>query len=84
MKYFEANLKAQNEENKNMFEKMLQAKQKDNENGNELFKNYTDLIAKHSELKIDLNTKENQIKNLEEQISKLDIYKIICTKAKSP
>ena len=83
MKYFEANLKAQNEENKNMFEKMLQAKQKDNENGNELFKNYTDLIAKHSELKIDLNTKENQIKNLEEQISKLDIYKTICTKAKS-
>ena len=83
MKYFEANLKAQNEENKNMFEKMLQAKQKDNENGNELFKNYTDLIAKHSELKIDLNTKENQIKNLEEQISKLDIYKALCTKAKS-
>ena len=38
MKYFEANLKAQNEENKNMFEKMLQAKQKDNENGNELLK----------------------------------------------
>ena len=83
MTYFKENLKAQNEENKNMLEKMMKAKQKTSENGNELFKNYTELIAKHSELKIDLNTKENQIKNLEEQISKLNIYKDICYKSKS-
>ena len=83
MNYFKENLKAQNEENKNMLEKMMKAKQMTTENGNELFKNYTELIAKHSELKIDLNTKENQIKNLEEQISILNIYKDICNKSKS-
>ena len=83
MNYFKENLKAQNEENKNMLEKMMKAKQKTTENGNELFKNYTELIAKHSELKIDLNTKENQIQNLEEQISILNIYKDICNKSKS-
>ena len=83
MNYFKENIKAQSEENKNMLEKMMKAKQKDSESGNELFKNYTDLIAKHSELKIDLNAKESQIKNLEEQISVLSIYKTICNKSKS-
>ena len=83
MNYFKENLKAQNEENKNMFEKIIKEKQKISENGNELFKNYTELIAKDSELKIELNTKENQIKNLEEQNSILNIYKQICDKTKS-
>ena len=81
--YFKENLKAQNEENKNMLEKMMKVKQKNSANGNELFKNYKELIAKHSELKIDLNTKDNQIKNLEEQISILNTYKEICNKIKS-
>ena len=39
-----------------------------------LFKNYNELIKKHSDLKIELNNKENAIKNLEEQISSLNIY----------
>ena len=83
MNYFKENLKAQNEENKNMLEKIMNTKQKKEEDGNELFKNYTELIAKHSELKIDLNTKENIIKNLEEKLSILNIYKQICNKTKS-
>ena len=83
LNYFKENLKAQNEENKNMFEKIIKEKQKSSENGNELFKNYTELIGKHSELKIEINTKENQIKNLEEQIIILNIYKQICEKTKS-
>ena len=81
--YFKENLKAQNEENKNMFEKIFSEKQKNMENGNELFKNYKDLIAKSSDLKVDINIKENQIKNLKTQISELSIYKQICDKTKS-
>jgi len=81
--YFKENLKAQNEENKNMFEKIINEKQKNEDNGNELFKNYTDLIAKNSDLKIDINIKENQIKNLEEQLSTMNIYKQICNKTKA-
>ena len=83
MNYFKENLKAQNEENKSMFEKMMNQKQKNTENNNELFKNYNELIKKHSDLKIELNNKENAIKNLEEQISSLNIYKETCLNSKS-
>ena len=83
MNYFKENLKAQNEENKSMFEKMMKQKQKNSENDSELFKNYNELITKHSELKIELNNKDNKIKNLEEQISTLNTYKDICSNSKS-
>ena len=83
MNYFKENLKAQNEENKSMLEKMMKEKQKNSENDSELFKNYNELIKNNSELKIDINTKDNTIKNLEEQISSLNIYKDICSHAKT-
>ena len=83
MNYFKENLKAQNEENKSMFEKMMKEKQKNTENDNELFKNYNELIEKHSELKIEYNIKDNKIKNLEEEISSLNNYKDICLTAKA-
>ena len=83
MNYFKENLKAQNEENKSMFEKMMKEKKKNNENDNELFKNYNELIEKHSELKIEYNIKDNKIKNLEEEISSLNNYKDICLNAKA-
>ena len=83
MNYFKENLKAQNEENKSMIEKMMKEKQKNSENDSELFKNYNELIVKHSELKIDINTKDNKIKNLEEQISSLSPYKDSITHAKT-
>ena len=83
MNLFKENLKAQNEENKNMIEKMMKEKKKTSENDSELFKNYNELIKKHSDLKIELNTKENKIKNLEEQITLLNIYKDICNNTKS-
>jgi DNA repair exonuclease SbcCD ATPase subunit len=82
MNYFKENLKAQNEENKNMIEKMMKEK-KNAEADNELFKNYNELIKKNSELKIEINSKENQIKNLEEQQAKLNIYKEICDHSKN-
>ena len=83
MNYFKENLKAQNEENKNMLEKMMKEKRKHSENDSELFKNYNELITKHSELKINLNSKDNKIKSLEEQISSLNFYKDICSHAKT-
>ena len=42
MNYFKDHLKAQNEENKNMLEKMIKEKEK-NENDKELFKNYKEI-----------------------------------------
>ena len=82
MNYFKENLKAQNEENKSMIEKMMKEKQY-SETDIELFKNYNELTKKNSELKIENNSKENQIKNLEEQLSKLNIYKEVCEHTKN-
>ena len=42
MNYFKDHLKAQNEENKNMLEKMIKEKEK-NENDKDLFKNYKEI-----------------------------------------
>ena len=82
MNYFKENLKAQNEENKSMIEKMMKEK-KNAEAESELFKNYNELIKKNSELKIEINSKENQIKNLEEEKNKLNNYKEICDHTKN-
>ena len=76
MNYFKDHLKAQNEENKNMFEKMIKEKEK-NENDKELYKNYKEIAQKNSDLLLELNKKENIIKNLENQIIKLNEYKEI-------
>ena len=76
MNYFKDHLKAQNEENKNMFEKMIKEKEK-NENDKELYKNYKEITQKNSDLLLQLNVKENKIKNLENQIIKLNEYKEI-------
>ena len=83
MNYFKENLKAHNEENKSMLEKIMKEKQKNLENDNELLKNYNELIKKNNELKIDINTKDNKIKDLENQISSLNIYKDICLHTKT-
>ena len=74
MNYFKDHLKAQNEENKNMFEKMIKEKQK-NENEKELYKNYKEISQKNSDLILGINIRDNKIKNLENQITKLSEYK---------
>ena len=76
MNYFKDHLKAQNEENKNMFEKMIKEKEK-NENDNQLYKNYKEIAQKNSDLILELNVKDNKIKNLENEIVKLNKYKEI-------
>ena len=83
MKYFKENFKLQNEENKNMLEKMIKQKEKFSENDNtELLNNYNELSKKYSELNINLNLKESKIKSLEEEISKLNLYKEIIMNCK--
>ena len=74
MNYFKDHLKAQNEENKNMFEKMIKEKQK-NENETEIYKNYKEISQKNSDLLLGISIRDNKIKNLENQIIKLSEYK---------
>jgi hypothetical protein len=74
MNYFKDHLKAQNEENKNMFEKMIKEKQK-NETETELYKNYKEISQKNSDLLLGISIRDNKIKNLENQIIKLSEYK---------
>jgi hypothetical protein len=74
MNYFKDHLKAQNEENKNMFEKMIKEKQK-NETKTELYKNYKEISQKNSDLLLGISIRDNKIKNLENQIIKLSEYK---------
>ena len=63
MKYFQENLKIQSEENKNLFEKIIQKEKNINEQ--ELYKKYQELSQKNGELLIELNKKDQKIKNLE-------------------
>jgi len=76
MNYFKDHLKAQNEENKNMLEKMIKEKEK-NENDKELFKNYKEITQKNNDLAIGLSIRDNKIKSLESQIIELSQYKEI-------
>ena len=82
MKYFKDNLKAQNEQNKNMMEKMLKEKENDSNNDKELFKNYNDMIMKNSDLQIKLNSLNFEKQNLEKKIENLNIYKNIVENTK--
>ena len=82
MKYFKDNLKAQNEQNKNMMEKMLKEKENDSNNDKELFKNYNDMIMKNSDLQIKLNSLNYEKQNLEKKIENLNIYKNIVENTK--
>ena len=65
MNYFKENLKLQNEENKNMFQKMMQ--QKNSQTENQLLKNYNELLQKHSQLQIESNQKDAELKKIEEE-----------------
>ena len=66
MKYFKENLKIQSEENKNLFEKIIQKEK--NQTDQEIYKKYQEITQKNGELMIELNKKEQKIKNLEIEI----------------
>ena len=82
MKYLSENLKAQNEENKNMFEKMFKDKEDSLKNDKELLHNIKEINAKNNELVLNNNILNNKIKTLEEQITKLNLYKDIVHNSK--
>ena len=81
MKYFKENIKAQNEENKNMIQKMIQEKENSNKD-KELFKNYNDMVMKNSDLQIKLNSSNFKINDLERKIDNLNIFKKIVENTK--
>ena len=83
MKYFKDNFEAQNEQNKNLIQKMLQEKEKENNlKDKELFKNYNDVVMKNSELQIKINSLNYEKENLEKKIENLNIYKIVVENTK--
>jgi len=82
MKYLSENLKAQNEENKTMFEKMFKDKEDSLKNDKELVKNIKEINEKNNELVLNNNTLNNKIKSLEEQNTKLNLYKEIVHNSK--
>ena len=83
MKYLTENLKAQNEENKNMFEKMFKDKEGSLQSNKELLQNIKELNEKNNELVLNNNLCNNKIKTLEEQIEKLNIYKEVIQNTKA-
>ena len=80
MNFFKDHLKTQNEENKNMIEKMIKEKEK-NDNDKQLYKNYKEITQKNSDFILELNEKNNKIQNLENQIIKLNKNKEIINHA---
>ena len=83
MKYLTENLKAQNEENKNMFEKMFKDKEHSLQNDKQLLQNIKEVNEKNNELILNNNICNNKIKTLEEQIAKLNVYKEIIHNTKA-
>ena len=67
MKYLSDNLKAQSEENKSMFEKIVQDNKNSLKNDKELLQNIKEVNEKNSELTLNNNILNNKIKTLEEQ-----------------
>ena len=77
MKYLSENLKAQNEENKTMFQKMFKDKEDSLKSDKQLIQNIKDINEKNNELVLNNNILNNKIKSLEEQNAKLNLYKDI-------
>ena len=75
MKYFQENLKIQSEENKNLFEKIIQKDKKENEQ--EIYKKYQELNQTNTELMIELEQKDKKIKSLEKQLINFEEYQTI-------
>ena len=75
IKYFKENLKIQTEENKNLFEKIIQKEKK--ENDKDLYNKYQELTQKNGELIIELSKKDQKIKILENELIDYKEYKNI-------
>ena len=83
VQYFKENIKTQNEENKYLFQKIIENQKRSDRNSDSNFiQNLNETTQKNNELNLKLNTTENKIKNLEEQITLLNKYKDIINHTK--
>ena len=83
VQYFKENIKTQNEENKNLFQKIIENQKRSDRNSDTNFiQNLNETTQKNNELNLKLNSTENKIKNLEEQITLLNKYKDIINHTK--
>jgi hypothetical protein len=83
VQYFKENIKTQNEENKNLFKKIIENQKRSDRNSDTNFiQNLNETTQKNNELNLKLNSTENKIKNLEEQITLLNKYKDIINHTK--
>jgi hypothetical protein len=78
LKHFKDNIKTQNEENRNLFNSIIENQKEIEKKGNsEIYKNLRESSNKNQELNNLLNISENKINDLEDQINNLTIYKSI-------
>ena len=77
MGYIQDNLVKQNEENKLMMSRIIQDKEKDCVNEKELYDNFKKLKKTNEDLNIKINTNENKINLLKEELNELNEYKNI-------
>ena len=71
MNYIQDNLMKQNEENKNMMDKIIKNKEKDCANDKELYDNFKSIKNKNEELESKININENKINLLQDELNKL-------------
>ena len=71
MGYIQDNLVKQNEENKLMMSRIIQDKEKDCVNEKELYDNFKKLKKTNEDLNIKINTNENKINLLKEELNEL-------------
>ena len=83
LKHFKENIKSQNEENRNLFNSILEnQKEIEKKDHSEIYRNLQESSFKNQELNNLLNISENKINNLEDQINNLSIYKSIADNVK--
>ena len=70
MNYIQDNLMKQNEENKNMMDKIIKNKEKDCANDKELYDNFKSIKNKNEELESKININENKINLLQDELNK--------------
>ena len=71
MNYIQDNLMKQNEENKNMMDKIIKNKEKDCINDKELYDNFKSIKNKNEDLESKININENKINLLQDELNKL-------------
>ena len=70
-------IRTQSDENKSLLDKLINEKEKEFKNDQELLKKFSEIKKKNNDLEVKLNSTDLKIKDLEEQISELNPYQEI-------